>query len=62
MLKKLRRFLKESKGATAIEYALIASLIAVVCIAGMKILGNSISKKLNDIGDHLEKASPGVSE
>ncbi|MDR0632161.1 MAG: Flp family type IVb pilin, partial [Holosporaceae bacterium] len=35
MLKKVLKFLEDSKGATAIEYALIASLIAVVAIGGM---------------------------
>lgn len=50
MLRKLSKFLKSSKGATAIEYALIASLIAVVAISGMRLIGNEISKKLNNIG------------
>ena len=54
MLRKLSKFLKSSKGATAIEYALIASLIAVVAISGMRLIGNEISKKLNAIGDNIK--------
>ncbi len=54
MLKKLSKFLKSSKGATAIEYALIASLIAVVAISGMKLIGSEISNKLNIIGNNIK--------
>ena len=53
MLAKLFRFLKNSKGATAIEYALIASLIAVVAIAGMKTVGNKILSQLNNIANNI---------
>ncbi|MGC7532357.1 Flp family type IVb pilin [Pandoraea pneumonica] len=34
-MQKIRTFLKNSKGATAIEYGLIAALIAVAAIAAM---------------------------
>ena len=53
MLTKLARFLKSSKGATAIEYALIASLIAVVAIAGMRQIGNKILCQLQNIANNL---------
>ncbi len=53
MLTKLSKFLRNSKGATAIEYALIASLIAVVAIAGMKAIGNKILNQLNNIANNL---------
>lgn len=49
MLKKLR----SSKGATIIEYALIASLVAVVAIAGMRTLGNKINHKMQEITANL---------
>jgi pilus assembly protein Flp/PilA len=35
------RFACNERGATAIEYALIASLIAVACIGAFNMLGNS---------------------
>lgn len=53
---KLRKLLGNSKGATAIEYALIASLIAIVAISGMKLVGNMILNKLNKIADELGNA------
>ena len=53
MLTKLSKFLKNSKGATAIEYALIASLIAVVAITGMKAIGNKILNQLTNIANNL---------
>ena len=36
------KFLKDETGATAIEYALIATLIAVALIAGATTLGNKV--------------------
>ncbi len=53
MLRRISRFLKDTRGATAIEYALIASLIAVVAISGMKMIGNKILNQLNNIADNL---------
>ncbi|MCR5224952.1 MAG: Flp family type IVb pilin, partial [Alphaproteobacteria bacterium] len=44
----------------AIEYALIASLIAVVAISGMKLIGTQISAKLNAIGQNLAGAGSGT--
>jgi pilus assembly protein Flp/PilA len=41
-MQKIREFLKNSKGATAIEYGLIAALIAVACIAAMQSLGTTL--------------------
>lgn len=58
MLGKLKNFLKKaSKGTTAIEYALIASLIAVVAITGMKMIGNSIAEKFNNISNIISDPS-----
>ncbi len=49
----LFKLLKDSKGATAIEYALIASLIAVVAISGMRIIGQKVGSQLNIIAGAL---------
>ena len=38
----IRKFVKNNKGATAIEYGLIAALIAVAAIAAMQGLGNQL--------------------
>lgn len=43
MKKKLLNFLKEEEGVTAIEYGLIAALIAVFIIGATTILGGKIA-------------------
>jgi pilus assembly protein Flp/PilA len=40
---KFRKMLKDTKGATAIEYGLIAALIAVAAITAMSGLGNQLN-------------------
>lgn len=49
----VKRFLKDTSGATAIEYGLIASLIVVVIIGGITAVGNSTVLTLNNIADHM---------
>ena len=44
---------KNEKGATMIEYALMAALIAIVCIAGVTVLGTSASTKFSQIGSGI---------
>ncbi len=39
----LSRFLTDERGATAIEYGLIAALISIVIIASLKLLGTKLS-------------------
>ena len=39
----MRNFVRNSKGATAIEYGLIAALIAVAAIAAMQGIGNQLT-------------------
>ncbi|NEM13051.1 MAG: Flp family type IVb pilin, partial [Xanthomonas perforans] len=41
-MQKIRKFIKNSKGATAIEYGLIAALIAVAAITAMQGLGTQL--------------------
>jgi pilus assembly protein Flp/PilA len=47
------RFIKDQSGATAIEYGLIAGLIAVVIIGAITTLGTSLSAKFNVISSNL---------
>ena len=49
MLARVLKRLKNSKGATAIEYALIASLIAVVAIGAMRALGTKLTELIGQI-------------
>jgi len=46
----LQKFRKGESGATAIEYGLIAALIAVVLISSLTRLGNNMSTRFNSIG------------
>ncbi len=48
-----RKIIKNSKGATAIEYGLIAALIAVAAISAMSQLGGKISSTFNNVSDNL---------
>lgn len=54
MRESIRAFLKEKDGASAIEYAIIAGLIAVVIIAGATFLGDEISDIFDRIGKTLK--------
>lgn len=55
---KLRRMWKDNKGATAIEYGLIAALIGVVIIGAVTALGTGISGTFQTIADKLEAPAP----
>jgi pilus assembly protein Flp/PilA len=50
MSKLLSRFRRNESGATAIEYGLIAALIAVALIAGATSLGNALNAKFKSAG------------
>jgi pilus assembly protein Flp/PilA len=47
------RFLKDESGATAIEYGMIAALITVVIITGVKAIGNKLSSQFGNISGNL---------
>lgn len=49
----LTRLLRCEKGANAIEYALVASLISIAAIAAMSNLGGKIDTMYNNVGNHL---------
>ncbi len=52
-MQQIRAFLKNSKGATAIEYGLIAALIAVAAIAAMQGLGTQLTDTFNTAKDKM---------
>lgn len=54
MSKFVSRFLKDESGATAIEYGLIAALIAVVLVAVMQTLGDGLNTAFDNIKGSLE--------
>ena len=48
------RFLQDETGATAIEYGLIAALIAVVIITGVKSVGTKLSTTFTTLSGNLK--------
>jgi pilus assembly protein Flp/PilA len=48
-MKTVRKIFADKKGATAIEYGLIAALIAVAAIAAMQGLGNQLKTTFNKV-------------
>jgi pilus assembly protein Flp/PilA len=48
---------EEEKGASMLEYALLAALIAVVAIAAVTFLGQQASQTFSEVGTHLGGAA-----
>lgn len=48
-MKKIINFLKEEEGVTAIEYALIAALVTVVCVVSWGILGGRVDNTIQAV-------------
>jgi pilus assembly protein Flp/PilA len=53
MSKFINRFVKDESGATAIEYGLIAALIAVVIIGALQALGTGLDTNFNSVAGSL---------
>ena len=53
-MKFINKLLRSKAGATAIEYGLIAALIAVAAITAMQSLGNELSGTFSDVATELE--------
>jgi pilus assembly protein Flp/PilA len=49
----ISRFVRDESGATAIEYGLIAALIAVVVITALQLIGTNLSAKFQSIATAL---------
>ncbi len=52
----IRKMLKNEEGATAIEYGLIAALIAVAAIVAMQNVGDSLTNTFNGVSGTLTNA------
>lgn len=55
-MESLIRFLKDEEGVTALEYGLIAALIAVVIIIAVALVGNELSSTFSYVGQELQDA------
>jgi pilus assembly protein Flp/PilA len=53
MSKRIARFVKDKSGVTAIEYGLIALLVAVGIIASVTLLGDSVSAMFNTVASSM---------
>jgi pilus assembly protein Flp/PilA len=54
---KFLKLIRNEEGATAIEYGLIAALIAVAAIAALTRVGGQLQTTFNSVGDSLENAN-----
>ena len=53
-MKHISNFIRNESGATAIEYALIASLIAVAIITAVSTVGTKVSTVFGEVGSSLK--------
>ena len=49
----IARFIARQEGATMVEYGLMVALIAVVCIAGVTLLGGNVSGIFNNVASKI---------
>jgi pilus assembly protein Flp/PilA len=54
LAKTLKTFVSDESGVTAIEYALIASLIAVFVIVAVQTVGTKVSTVFTEVGNSLK--------
>jgi pilus assembly protein Flp/PilA len=55
-MKMIKKLFKNEEGATAIEYGLIAALIAVAAITAMSSLGGNLNKTFNKVSNQLSQS------
>jgi len=53
-IESIKKFLTNDSGATAIEYALIASLIAVAIIGAITVVGTKLQNTFNEVASNLK--------
>jgi pilus assembly protein Flp/PilA len=58
MLRTLSKMYREEEGATALEYGLLAALIALVMAGGAVILGEGLNKVFGDVGTAVQGTTP----
>ncbi len=59
MFAKLKTFLTNEDGATAIEYGLIAALVSVAAIGALTAMGNSLTAMFTTVSSALSGAAGG---
>lgn len=58
MLEIMKRFVRDEEGVTAIEYGLIAALIAVVIIASVESVGKALDAVFTSVATALTPTTP----
>jgi len=59
-MKLFTKLLRDEQGATAIEYGLIAALIAVAAITAMQSLGSELSTTFNTVSSKMAEGPTGA--
>ena len=57
MVNQMKRFMNDEEGATAIEYGLLAALIAAVIVAAVQTLGQTVNTAFTDVNDGITGGS-----
>lgn len=55
----MKKLFKDESGATAIEYGLIAALIAVFAIGAMQLVGGSLQATFTEVSNKLDEGTAG---
>jgi pilus assembly protein Flp/PilA len=54
MLTAIAQFIRDEEGATAVEYGLMAALIAAVIITAVQTIGTNLTTTFTTVGDALK--------
>ncbi len=57
LLTKVKNFIRDEEGASAVEYGLLVALIAVAIIAAVTLLGTSLSTLFSNVAGTIGAAS-----
>ena len=59
MLSTIKKFFRNEDGATLVEYALIIALVAIVALAGIKLLGSNSNNTLSSAATNIQTSTSG---
>ncbi|PKN48396.1 MAG: Flp family type IVb pilin [Deltaproteobacteria bacterium HGW-Deltaproteobacteria-20] len=55
MMIRINKFLRDNRGANLVEYIILVGVIALVAIAGFKIFGEKVDKKVQEQSNKVEQ-------
>ena len=59
LVTKVRNFVVDESGPTAVEYAIMLGLVLMVCLVAIMLFGNSTSSSFNDSQQRMSNAGLG---